>query len=787
MFSTLAADKLARGIRECERNQQTEFEVRVSLLEKRKQQPGHGHHDESALLHGVLVSRAKNFLESIPGVLCAHMHTQEHLYKETVSGTLRKIVSPGSYRAPVFLLKKRKMEFIYYDLDLKFSLASETRLVSPYIESRAELVRDKVRTSFTDPTRQYVRYDLTQVTTYGTAGSLPVVSHELEVEWQRGFSGTTADLIQVLVELVGGIQASPFVLTRTLQRSLHNEYAALVKRKFFAGAQPESLKRAHLDLMAAKTYAVTPKIDGERALVMVASTGHVVFVDRLMLLRDSGAMCAKWSNSILDAELTRADNLTTVHIFDALVVRGKDLRGNVQEDLIARLSYVEEFVDDVEPSVGARFLAKRHAFDLKKCSTLLEQAQECDGLIFTPVEDPYPTRAACGILKWKLPAKNSIDFLLEAVRPDPKSPPTFQIMYALSDGSLVPYAGELEFDHKIGPALIPHSGRGIAECVLDAESNKLVVARLREDKLRPNHENVVRNVLESMRDPVALDEIVALAAPQTHTSFDAMRQYHNAVKKDLVSRVGTPGCRVLDIGCGRGGDLNKWTHAGASFYVGLDVNADLLAEARERAKHTKMSTRFYEHDVARDVFDYGAHAQAVPEVIDWALLDEEYDSLVDPSPGAKFDVVSLQFCVHYFFSSRATAALLCETIRRNIADSGFVIITTLDGNMVYNAVNSGLFSDPEAEIWIDSSAGLAKRTREIARAAEFGTGFKVVFSGGDDLILSRYDLVEYVVFPDVLVSLMAKAGFALVDSCRFGNVSPYSGMNRSFIFERIVQ
>lgn len=48
--------------------------------------------------------------------------------------------------------------------------------------------------------------------------------------------------------------------------------------------------------------------------------------------------------------------------------------------------------------------------------------------------------------------------------------------------------------------------------------------------------------------------------------------------------------RVLDIGCGKGGDLQKWQKARIREYVALDVAAVSVEQAKERWK--KMGDKF---------------------------------------------------------------------------------------------------------------------------------------------------------------------------------------------------
>lgn len=63
-----------------------------------------------------------------------------------------------------------------------------------------------------------------------------------------------------------------------------------------------------------------------------------------------------------------------------------------------------------------------------------------------------------------------------------------------------------------------------------------------------------------------------------------IRKENNAVKRDLIQKWVPVGSHVLDVGCGQGGDIHKWSHARIGRLVGVDPNSSAIEEARRRSK-----------------------------------------------------------------------------------------------------------------------------------------------------------------------------------------------------------
>ncbi|TQV97677.1 hypothetical protein V2A60_006587 [Cordyceps javanica] len=175
----------------------------------------------------------------------------------------------------------------------------------------------------------------------------------------------------------------------------------------------------------------------------------------------------------------------------------------------------------------------------------------------------------------------------------------------------------------------------------------------------------------------------------TDSKIKGLRVFNNWIKSCLIQRYSpdedhAPGSRelgrtsgkellILDIGCGKGGDLNKWQQApqAVQLYVGLDPADVSIDQARRRYREMgnprggRGGGRGGHHrgPPAR-MFDARFH---VKDCYGESIEDLEVIQQVgfDPSPMNRrgFDVVSMMFSMHYAFESEKNA----RNMLRNVA------------------------------------------------------------------------------------------------------------------------
>jgi SAM-dependent methyltransferase len=125
--------------------------------------------------------------------------------------------------------------------------------------------------------------------------------------------------------------------------------------------------------------------------------------------------------------------------------------------------------------------------------------------------------------------------------------------------------------------------------------------------------------------------------------MDALRKLHNDCKRSLIQRWVKKGEKVLDCGCGRGGDLHKWRHVGAIVFA-IDPDEESLTEAEIRA-----------HEMNLGVWFLGT------------------GTIVQAAFAGPFDVVCYNFSLHYIFENEEVYKQSIKAIACALRPGGHLI------------------------------------------------------------------------------------------------------------------
>lgn len=183
-----------------------------------------------------------------------------------------------------------------------------------------------------------------------------------------------------------------------------------------------------------------------------------------------------------------------------------------------------------------------------------------------------------------------------------------------------------------------------------------------------------------------------------------MRNFNNWVKGMLITefvrniRDQNPRdhrLQVLDLCCGKGGDLLKWQKANISHLICTDIADVSVDQCKERYNVTKSRNN--------RLFSAEFHACDATHVVQRNLYQD---------PNIKLDLTSCQFAFHYCFESLPQADVMLRNASECLRPGGFFIGTIPDANEIMkrhqkvkegNKFGNDIYSielqfDPEEEI-----------------------------------------------------------------------------------------
>lgn len=130
----------------------------------------------------------------------------------------------------------------------------------------------------------------------------------------------------------------------------------------------------------------------------------------------------------------------------------------------------------------------------------------------------------------------------------------------------------------------------------------------------------------------------------------SLRQFQNWIKALLIKRVPTPVTKVLDLACGKLGDLSKWRLAEVKEYVGIDISEGQVLKGAERFRSAT------ERQLEKKPHSAPMEARLI--VADLGVADLRSTPALPADE--QFDAISIQFAIHYLFGSEVGERLVVD-------------------------------------------------------------------------------------------------------------------------------
>ena len=364
----------------------------------------------------------------------------------------------------------------------------------------------------------------------------------------------------------------------------------------------------------------------------------------------------------------------------------------------------------------------------------------------------------------------------------------------------------------------------IIECAYDTDTNQWILMRTRYDKTylyrvqqKPVYGNdfkTANSVWTSMHVPITERMISTFISDPTDTSFEDDAYYrdelkrenrvfkdvytfHNRIKDDLYKTNIHKDETIMELACGRGGDMHKIKKMHPSKVVGVDVSlSNITSSSQGAAVRYLKDKQDNPHDFMPPIL------YVVGDMTDFPLLEQpdKYMPILMGTEKAStpyltqfenlnlFDKISCQFALHYACETEMTFRSFAKNIEKYCKDGFFG--TCSDGKAVYS-----LLLGKKTHYFGGTKQIAGEYTKEYqdkeSWTEEFGMPVKVFLESFDK------PAIEYLVPFEKVTEIMKEYGFELVESKLFSELysgqtkisltkdqQTFSFLNRSFVFKR---
>jgi len=691
-------------------NEPLEFEVRIGTYTKTQIfKYGNTNYDPTNV-DKFVSSVSKQYFEAFKDKLIGKKTNEKTL--TFISENLR-ITKNLITKEMIYESKKRLVKFDMPNINMRLSISRETKKTKSDTKGeKFHLIRYKDRDSITIGNW---RYDLSKVVQKDIdAGGIGLkhitnnieseqpTSYEIEIEY---IGKKKTDVIKDLENLF---------IENTVQ---HNDDDKLNEIKNLINSQrlfnnPITFLKYNIGDIEINNYAATEKADGERRLLYKDLKGFVYYIttaDQVLQAPDLNMP----KGTILDGEFINNGKFLS---FDILAYNNKS---TIKLPLEKRLNLLKEVKGDKKTYEMKKFYFSKQPLDIYDLNDKVlssKYSYDIDGIILTPMKESYFNK---NTFKWKDPSMTSTDFLVKnnlgsktpwelyvgitgglMKQLNIKLPEDFSMMFPDIDKDSNYYpilfkpkdltqAYDLGFTEK----QIKEYGIEddiIIELVLTSIKNNKPVwefVKIREDKTRAyknlknnfgNNWKTAESNLYAIINPVSKKIITGKEKSSFFTdsgkksNIFAMRKFHTYIKSLTYKSFAEDADWLLEIGAGRFGDLIRWSDNKIKNIVALDVDEEAIKEGNKRLTVFKNDGSKV-GNVYSGVYDLA--------VVEWNKVVKE---LVKP---VKFDVIMINFAIHFFMSSESYIEMLIKNLEENTEKGSFIVISAMDGNRVIDLLS----------------------------------------------------------------------------------------------------
>jgi len=267
---------------------------------------------------------------------------------------------------------------------------------------------------------------------------------------------------------------------------------------------------------------------------------------------------------------------------------------------------------------------------------------------------------------------------------------------------------------------------------------------LSKDESYSRHIEVLRGKIEHS---IILSERKENVFNQIRTTIGKpMRNFHNWIKSILIYthinqtyEIDNKQLSVLDVECGRGGDMMKFYYGKVAFYVGVDSDNNALVSPIDgaisrynqlRKTHPNFPKMYFINADAKVPFNYEDQVKVIG-----TMSDSNRDLMQKFFVNTQFDRLSCQFAIHAFLINDVAWGNFLDNVNRFVKVGGYVILTTFDADRILDLLEG----KREHTVYYTNTAGeqkilfeIVKKYEGIKKGDRIGTGVAIDFHNALD-------------------------------------------------------
>lgn len=551
--------------------------------------------------------------------------------------------------------------------------------------------------------------------------------YDLEIELEKDSD------INVLFDLIYNclriIQQTKFPLRLSELNDVKNLYYSITKGKKFIGSQPETLSVEKFN--SKESYALTLKLNGTRML-LISYNNKVYSISTKMQVQYTGIQTNS-KTFLLDCEYFKEK----YYVFDIIHYNEKDVSNEV---FSKRNIHIKNIIKENNELISKEYILNENLYEtfMNTYNKYFSMNNEnLDGIILLPINKTYNQAIP---LKWKPEMQNTIDFRIKKI-----GNCKWELYCADFNNK------EILFPNYSITTVTPeqdnfYKDSSIIEFRFSKMEEKFVIVKLRNDKHKPNFINTAKDNFKTIINPFEFENFKNTNPRNKVTLFNA-RRFNNYVKSNIIKKYSKKAYTLLDLACGKGGDLYKWIDSNITYVKGYDLDLESINEAKSRYNNSIKDENMTKNYIFRfEQADLGN-----------TIIKPELKNLISETNGPeylsdKFDLVSSFFAIHYFFKTEKTLMYFIKNIINNIKDYGYFMMTT--------------FSDirlKELNYTVDTDSFKIKNVNTSDKNNLFGNTISVWIK---DSVLDK-EREEYIVPLDYLVGKLNEYGIELVETGNF--------------------